>query len=368
MVSTEDRIEIEGRYKKTIMRDLRDGYTSFILEVQNENKRKKYYCSGNILPIEEGEHIIVQGKWEIDQLYGPQIKDVIIKRPPMDKNGLLKLILSSGLGLGTATARNIVENFGEQLIQNSLDEELENRMVLLRGITRKQCQQILNRLRNQNNQQELYEYLVRHGGVYKDYLILYRKYGFDALEMLRKKPYEIGLKNGLRFIVCDSIAKESGGHSQSAIRLENGIRRALHAAASEGHTYLEKPQLLKETQRLLRNAVFPDPVSVPAICLGIELATRSGVVREENRFYLDFLRNAEKRVAENIGNMSFPSVRYEEYQTALIDQVMEKTGIQFANGQRDAFTLLESSGVKVLLGGPGTGKSATRFTVKQTKR
>lgn len=359
MVSTEARIEIQGKYKKTIMRDLRDGYTSFILEVESENKRKKYYCSGNILPVEEGEIIIVQGKWEVDPIYGPQMKDVIIRRPPMDKNSLLRLILSSSLGIGVAAARSIVEAFGEQLTQESLDEDLENRMVLLRGVTRRQCQQIINRVRTQSKQQELYEYLIKHGGVYKDYLILYRKYGFDALEMLKNNPYEIGLKSGLRFIICDSIAKENGGHAHSTKRLENGIRRTLHAAGTEGHTYLEKPQLLKEAQRLLRNAVFPDPVSVPAICLGIELATRSGVVREENRYYLDFLRNAEKHVAEKIGRMSFPPVQYMEYHPDLVEQVMKKTGIQFADGQREAFTLLQSSGVKVLLGGPGTGKTTT---------
>ena len=134
-----------------------------------------------------------------------------------------------------------------------------------------------------------------------------------------------------------------------------GVRRALQAAAAEGHTYLNRQQLLRETQRLLRNAVFPEPVSLPAINLGIELATQSGVVREENRYYIQSIRNAEKRVAENIGRMSFPVVPYEKYCDDLVGQVMEKTGIHFAEGQQEAFSLLRTPGVKVLLGGPGTG-------------
>ena len=353
----ETKVELQGTYKKTIMRDLRDGFTSFLLEIKNMHERKHYHCSGNILPFEEGEKITVQGTWETNQIFGLQIKDAVVKRPPMDSAALLQFLLSSGLGIGVMTAQNIIDHFGKRLACYDLDEALENQMVLLRGLTRKQCQELLHKLRNRYTQQELYDYIVKHGGIYKDYLSLYKKYGYEALEMLKKSPYDIGRKSGLRFVICDSVAKENGGHSQSAQRLEHGVRRALQAAAAEGHTYLNKQQLLREAQRLLRNAVFPEPVSLPAINLGIELATRSGIVREENRFYIRSIRNAEKRVAENIGKMSFSAVPYEKYCDSLVEQVMEKTGIRFAEGQQEAFSLLRTPGVKVLLGGPGTGKT-----------
>ena len=355
----ETKIELQGIYKKTIIRDLRDGFTSFLLETKNTHERKHYHCTGNILSFEEGEKITVQGTWETNQIFGLQIKDVVVRRPPMDSSALLQFLLTSGSDIGVMTAKNVVEHFGEQLTQHDLDEGLEDKMVLLRGLTRKQCQSLLHKLRNRYTQQELYEYIVKHGGIYKDYLSMYKKYGYEALEMFKRSPYEIGRKSGLRFVICDSVAKENGGRNQSVQRLEYGVRRALQAATAEGHTYLNRQQLLRETQRLLRNAVFPEPVSLPAINLGIELATRSGVVREENRYYIQSIRNAEKRVAENIGRMSFQVVPYEKYCDDLVGQVMEKTGIHFAEGQQEAFSLLHTPGVKVLLGGPGTGKTTT---------
>ncbi len=169
-----------------------------------------------ILPFEDGEKINVQGTWETDQIFGLQIKNVVVKRPPMDLSALLQFILASGLGIGVATAKSIVEHFGEKLTNNNLEDELVEQMVLLRGITRKQCQELLNKLRSQYVQQELYDYIVKHGGVFKDYLSLYKKYGYEALEMLKQAPYDVGRKSGLRFVICDSIAKEGGGHSQSA--------------------------------------------------------------------------------------------------------------------------------------------------------
>ena len=54
----ESRIEVQGIYLKTMMRDLRDGFTIFLVAGQG----KKLACSGTILPIENGTKVIVQGE------------------------------------------------------------------------------------------------------------------------------------------------------------------------------------------------------------------------------------------------------------------------------------------------------------------
>lgn len=116
----ETKIELQGIYKKTIIRDLRDGFTSFLLETKNTHERKHYHCTGNILSFEEGEKITVQGTWETNQIFGLQIKDVVVRRPPMDSSALLQFLLTSGLDIGVMTAKNVVEHFGEQLTQHDL--------------------------------------------------------------------------------------------------------------------------------------------------------------------------------------------------------------------------------------------------------
>lgn len=340
------------------MRDLRDGYTTFLLETKGDRSKNKISCSGHILQFEEGEEVIVQGKWDADPVFGAQLKEVVVKSTPLDKPKLLQVILRSGFGIGVIAAQNIVEQLGEEICgPGTIEEGLSDRLMLIRGINRKQADGLTLLLKSHQYEQELYEYMLAHGGVYKDFLCLYKRYGSDALEMLRQTPYDIGRKSGIKFVICDSIAKENGEHGQSAKRLEYGVRRALQSAASEGHTYLEKPQLLRATQRVLRNAVFPEHISLPALSLGIELAVRAGIVKEGKRYYLPALRKAEKRVAENIGRMSFGVAPYEEYQDNLAETIMEEIGISFAQEQKNAFSLLRSPGIKVLLGGPGTGKT-----------
>ena len=351
----ESRIEVQGIYLKTMMRDLRDGFTTFFVAAHG----KKIACSGTILPIENGTKIIVQGEEEIHPVFGLQVKNARVRKQPLDHNELLKVILSGKLGIGVAVARRIVDQFGDILIKGKLSDQVENSLVLLRGVNRKQAHALIVLLNKQQAEQELYDYLEKHGGVYKDFAGIYKRYGLEALELLKQQPYVTGRNSGLSFVICDSIAKENGGQSQSPQRLEFGVQRALQQAASQGHTYLERVQLLRETQRILRNAVFPDHISTPALSLGIELSTRSAVVKEENRYYLKGLREAEKHVAESIAALSLGQESYKEYRTDLAQTIMDTYHVHFSPEQREAFSLLESPGVKVLIGDPGTGKTTT---------
>lgn len=351
----ESRIEIKGIYLRTTMRDLRDGFTTFLVTAEGN----KIVCSGTILPIEDGTKIIVEGEKEHHPVFGTQIKNAKVRRQPLDCQELLKVILNGKIGIGTGTARRIVEQFGSRLIGGDVGEHMENCLVLLRGVNRKQAHALVTLLNQQNMEQQLYDYIEKHGGVYKDFAGIYKRYGLEALELLKSQPYVTGRNCGLSFVICDSIAKENGGHSQSAERLEYGVRRALQQAASQGHTYLEKTQLLRNTQRLLRNAVFPDHISIPVLSLGIELATRSAVVKEETRYYIKALREAEKGVADSIGRLSFGVKPYEEYRENLAQTIMDSFGVHFSPEQREAFTLLKTPGVKILIGDPGTGKTTT---------
>ena len=128
-------------------------------------------------------------------------------------------------------ARRSVDQFGDILIKGKLSDQVENSLVLLRGVNRKQAHALIVLLNKQQAEQELYDYLEKHGGVYKDFAGIYKRYGLEALELLKQQPYVTGRNSGLSFVICDSIAKENGGQSQSPQRLEFGVQRALQQAA-----------------------------------------------------------------------------------------------------------------------------------------
>lgn len=348
-------VEIQGTVQKVIIRDIRDGYTSFLIKTEQE---KIIFCTGNILPLEEGIHVKVRGNLQTDNLHGKQLTHTDVKRVFLDENDLLRYILKSNAGIGVTVAKEMIRLIGPTLLEDALEINFEERLLKIRGIRRLQAQKITAVLRKQQLEQSLFDYLLRHGGEYKDFAIINRKYGYEALQMLKEKPYEIGRKNGVKFLTCDSIAKENGALAHDTDRLEYGIRWALQNGASKGHTYLKRQDLLRDAQDLLKNAIFPQRVSFAALQLGVEFALRSGVIKEGDRYYLTTLRDAEIQVAGHLSRLLFESGEdFPEYSINLAKSVAAKLKIDFAEEQLDAFVLLKSPGVKALLGGPGTGKT-----------
>ena len=116
--------------------------------------------------------------------------------------------------------------------------------------------------------------------------------------MFKRSPYEIGRKSGLRFVICDSVAKENGGPQPK--RTTPGIWGQKGSSGSHGRrTYLSKQTAVASgnTAVIAKCGVSGTGI-VASNQFGIELATRSGVVREENRYYIQSIRNAEKRSRE----------------------------------------------------------------------
>lgn len=354
VIEMETKIEIQGIVHKIIIRDLRDGYTSFLIR---SDKGTLISCTGNILPLEEGIHVKVSGNWETNK-FGQQITHAEVKRVFQNENDLLLYLLKSDVGIGVVKAKEIVKTLGPYLIENTLEYKIEDQLLKIRGIRRLHAQKIITALQRHQYEQSFFDYLIRHGGEYKDFDNLNKMYGHEAFSMLKQSPHRIGRKSGVKFLVCDAIAKENGGLAHSAERLEYGIRWALQHGASKGHTYLPRHDLLRDTQDLLKNAIYPERVSFAALQLGIDLALRSDIIKEENRYYLKTLRNAEKEAAKHINRLTFRiNKSFSEYNPTLVRMMMEKQKIEFAPEQMEAFDLLQNPGIKVLIGGPGTGKT-----------
>ena len=52
------------------------------------------------------------------------------------------------------------------------------------------------------------------------------------------------------------------------------------------------------------------------------------------------------------------------YSSSLVYEVEAETGMKYAPPQRASFDALKRTGVKIVTGGPGTGKSATSSAMK----
>ncbi|MFR4561259.1 MAG: helix-hairpin-helix domain-containing protein [Flavonifractor plautii] len=203
--------------------------------------------------------------------------------------------LASGAvrGIGAATARRMVEEFGEEAL--TVLEEHPERLTQIKGITRKRALAMGEHFRQQMGMRRLLEFLGEHEVPLQLAMPLYRKYGDRALEIIRGNPYLlVDRELGVDFSNADALAL-SMGMEDDPQRLEAGLLFELTHNLDNGHTFLPRRKLLPATAQLIG-------VGEEALEEALEaLLERGEVVEEpvagEQAVYLHDLCEAEQYVA-----------------------------------------------------------------------
>ena len=130
---------IDGTVDAVIFQNEENGYTVLRLEVGAPEPVTVVGCIPGVAP---GEGLTVTGTWGRHASYGEQFKaESVERRVPAGEKAMLEY-LSSGIlkGVGAATARRLVEEFGADLF--TVLEEQPELLTKIKGITRKRALEI----------------------------------------------------------------------------------------------------------------------------------------------------------------------------------------------------------------------------------
>jgi len=103
---------------------------------------KEYVAVGAMPGIAPGQSVELEGRWEVHQDHGLQLRVMSCKTTlPATKEGLIRY-LSSGIvkGVGVQTAKKIVEHFGEETL-SVLDNE-PRRLMEIKGFPKKSIEAV----------------------------------------------------------------------------------------------------------------------------------------------------------------------------------------------------------------------------------
>ena len=346
---------IEGTVDAVIYQNQENGYTVLRLDAGEGRGLTVVGCLPGVAP---GESISVQGTWMHHASYGEQFKaEAVERRMPAGTKAIFDYLASGAVrGIGAATARRMVEEFGEEAL--TVLEEHPERLTQIKGITRKRALAMGEHFRQQMGMRRLLEFLGEHEVPLQLAMPLYRKYGDRALEIIRGNPYLlVDRELGVDFSNADALALSMGMEGDDPQRLEAGLLFELTHNLDNGHTFLPRRKLLPATAQLIG-------VGEEALEEALEaLLERGEVVEEpvagEQAVYLHDLCEAEQYVAfrlwELAGGGSVAPHGLEE----LIDRIQAEQGITYAPQQRQAVELAATSQVMLLTGGPGTGKTTS---------
>ena len=207
MEETMDSQLIEGTVSAIIYQNEENGYTILRMDVKEEEMT----VVGAMPGVSPGEYLSVRGRWVRHATYGPQFKaETVERRLPQGLKEIYHYLASGAVkGVGKATARLLIEEFGEETL--SVIEETPEKLTRIKGISPKRARQIGDVFRRQMGMRRLMEFLTEHALPLELAMPLWRAYGDVALEVLRANPYLlVGEEFGVDFSLADGLALSLG--------------------------------------------------------------------------------------------------------------------------------------------------------------
>lgn len=317
----------------------------------------EYVTVVGVLPeLSEGESVRLRGTWGYHATFGKQFKAQLCERSMPSSSADLLRYLSSGAvrGIGPATAKKIIERFGE----NSFDvlENQPERLADIKGISLKKAKDISKIFNEQFAVRQIMISLERFGMTMHECLEAYKLYGANAVDMIKANPYALCSDIvGMGFERADAIASALPEPPDRAYRVSAGIVHVVKYNLNNGHTCVPRKKLIAPSSGLLEADEDTIEAAIDALVESGRLISQ--MMNGKEFLFLPQIYSAEKLAAQRILVMTkFPPagrVTVEED----IEKIEKEENIHYESKQREAILTAANKGILILTGGPGTGKT-----------
>ncbi|ERI89451.1 helicase, RecD/TraA family [Clostridiales bacterium oral taxon 876 str. F0540] len=345
--------EIHGVIDDIVFQNDENG---FVIAHIVDNKIK-IAIKGYIPNISEGQSFKFQGNWDIHPQFGKQFNVESYEEILPTTSAGIEKYLSSGIitGIGPITAKKIVGKFGDKALE-ILDNDID-RLEEIEGIGDKKIQVIRESYLKQREVKNIMLFLQSYGVTTNQCVKIYKRFGAASIDIVKQNPYILTEEiSGIGFKTADKIARSLGVESSSPFRIGSGINYIINDFCAMGNTYIPLEQLLKEGRNIL--GVAEDEIEKVLYDNTLEGKIKVEVINNEKCVFSLPFYYCELSVTKKIINLSFTD--YELINTDVqfeIQQFENRNNIKFADSQIEAIIGAVQSGIEVITGGPGTGKT-----------
>ena len=354
VANQDELIEIRGSVEKITYKNQQNGYTVCTVKAGGEH----ITVVGTMPFISIGDDMKFSGIYTVHAVYGEQF---LVKyyetATPKTVAAILKY-LSSGIikGVGPTTAERIVEKFGAdslEIIQNSPED-----LSVIKGITLEKAINISQEYKKQFGIKDLMLLLSPYQVSMEKCVAIFQTLGVKAVDKIKENPYILcGEEIDIPFEKVESIASDFGIANDDDMRIVAGIEYILRRNLLNGHTCLPRKKIFTVATALLEVDINKIEQVCDAMINNFFIRTKS--IGEEDYIALNEYFNAEDYIAARL----FAAKNYIGSSSVIdeleIDFVENKLGIKFEKLQRESIRQAFTSGVFILTGGPGTGKTTT---------
>lgn len=363
----------KGYVNKIVYRNEDNGYTVFELELDGD----ELTCVGNVPYVTEGEFVEVTGEYTEHSVYGQQLKvETCEDIPPEDEKSVERYLASGAIkGIGAALASRIVRRFKADTLR--IIEQEPERLAEIKGISRRMAVEISDNVTAKRDMRNAMMFLQDYGISMALSAKIYNQYGASVYTIMKENPYRLADDiAGVGFRIADEIARKAGIEADSDFRIKSGIMYTLLQATGSGHIYLPQGELLEQLNTLLDTEIKDIDRHLSDLSMDKKIVVKQQL--QENEASTD-AGDGEYQAERLVYGASYyymeMSVAYalkaldaresiDKHKIAdRIRRIEKAEKIELDDRQRDAVIQAISSGLLVITGGPGTGKTTTINTI-----
>ncbi len=323
--------------------------------------KQEFILTGNFTAIDVGEYLEAETVENNHYLYGKQYNVISYKiKAPEDLVSITKYLSSGAVkGVKEVLAERIVKEFKADTLR--VIEEEPEKLAQIKGISEKLALSISEQIIEKKEMRDAMIFLQKYGIGMNLAASIYKEYGEQIYTILVQNPYRmIEDIQGVGFKIADDIALRGGISTDSTYRMKSGIIYVLEQASLNGNTYLPQKELIHQASLVLKikEEVLEDNI------LDLQFDRKIVVKIDEsgNRdIYLSKFYYTELEIAKKLHDLNLKSENIlSEKELSEIEKSQE---IELDKKQRLAVAEAISSGLLVITGGPGTGKTTTIKTI-----
>ena len=349
-------MELTGEILGIIYQNEINSYT--IAEIYANELEKIETIVGYLPFIAEGDEVKLIGKIVEHKEYGEQFKVEAFEKLMPQTLEALERYLGNGTikGVGPATARKIVEKFGDETLDVLKYDP--SKLQKVRGISSERALEIAESFMESWGVWQIVEFLKKFNIGIENAKRIYDKLGAMAIETIEENPYVlIDLVKGVNFKQIDEMALKLGTDAGSLKRITSGIKYALIQISYNGHSCA----ILQNLEEFVVNLLN---ISIDEVENGIIHLKAKGEVIIENRdddtewIYLESFYNTEVAICNRLNKLD--ETANSKKVKGIKDEIkrIEKGNeIELSEKQKEAIKAVNDNNVTIITGGPGTGKT-----------
>ena len=352
-MAEQELVIIQGTISAVVYQNYDNGYAVLRLGV---GSGQTVTVVGTIPLPAVGERLMVTGKWGNHASYGRQFEAEFLERLlPQTSNEILAYLSGRIIkGIGPKTAARIVSRFGDQTL--TIMEQEPERLAEVAGISRDKARAIGEEFRQRVGMRQLMEFFAQHQLPAELAVRTYKVYGEATVDLLYDDPYLL-MEQGLDapFGAVDRFAIELGIAGDDIRRIKAGILFELNYNLTAGHSFLPEDKLIVATSQLL--SVEGECVQTAADDLVQNRQLVRTVLAGITVVYLPALFEAEEYIAARLLESAVKTFPAPKNLDKMMDAIAKESGIAYSDQQAQAIRAGATSGILLVTGGPGTGKT-----------